>query len=116
MVLLVFHFLGDYCPNLISIFVCAHTYRAVPYTTPSTACNRYTFGDITAFVMNSVEERKDMEGKQDQDGGSQQQTPTVEGSILDNGDVDLIAKELEEWDMRFAAGLGPSTNSTSIKS
>lgn len=66
--------------------------------------------------MNSVEEKKDMEGKQDQDGGSQQRTPTVKGSILDNGDVDVIAKELEEWDTRFDAGLVPSTNSTSIKS
>mgnify|MGYP006130130927 CR=1 FL=1 len=57
-----------------------------------------------------------MEGKQDQDGGTQQRTPTVEGSILDNGDVDVILKELEEWDTRFVAELVASTNSTSIKS
>ena len=66
--------------------------------------------------MNSVEERKDMEGKQDQDGGSQQRSSNVEGSILDNGDVDVISKELEEWDTRFVAELVASTNSTSIKS
>ena len=68
---------------------------------------RYTFGDITNFVVDSVGERKENErirGEQNVlDGTSDAGSKTMRSTsgILDGVDSEAIAKELEEWDKKF---------------
>lgn len=69
---------------------------------------RYEFGDISTFVYESIQQRKENEAKVREDG-----SVGVEKSILEESkDRETILKELEEWDKKF---LIQGSNSTKLE-
>lgn len=70
--------------------------------------HRYEFGDISTFVYESVQQRKENEAKVSEDG-----SVDVEKSILEESkDRETILKELEEWDKKFQI---QGSNSTKLE-
>lgn len=69
---------------------------------------RYEFGDISTFVYESIQQRKENEAK-----ASEDCSVGVEKSILEESkDRETILKELEEWDKKF---LIQGSNSTKLE-
>ncbi|GFH43738.1 hypothetical protein CTEN210_00211 [Chaetoceros tenuissimus] len=70
--------------------------------------DEYEFGDISTFVYESIQQRKENEAKASEDG-----SVGVEKSILEESkDRETILKELEEWDRKF---LIQGNNSTKLE-
>lgn len=70
--------------------------------------DEYEFGDISTFVYESIQQRKENEAKVREDG-----SVGVEKSILEESkDRETILKELEEWDKKF---LIRGSNSTKLE-
>ena len=75
---------------------------------PVTKNYRYEFGDISTFVYESIQQRKENEAKASEDG-----SVGIEKSILEESrDRETILKELEEWDKKF---LIQGSNSTKLE-